>query len=84
MDATGSDAVARWAAYGHPLAMLLALAAARFQFERLGYFCVDSVKNSSERLVFIRTVGLRDTWAKQATVSAAKQATVSAAKQAKR
>jgi len=35
----------------------------RFQFERLGYFCVDD--DSSERnLLFNRTVTLRDTWAK--------------------
>jgi len=35
----------------------------RYQFERLGYFCAD--KNSTaERLVFNRTVELRDTWAK--------------------
>ncbi|MFX0124671.1 MAG: glutamine--tRNA ligase/YqeY domain fusion protein [Candidatus Hodarchaeota archaeon] len=36
----------------------------RFQFERLGYFCVDSIDSSSERLVFNRTITLRDTWAK--------------------
>jgi glutaminyl-tRNA synthetase len=36
----------------------------RFQFERLGYFCVDSKDSSSEKLVFNRTVTLRDTWAK--------------------
>jgi len=36
----------------------------RYQFERLGYFCVDARDSSSERLVFNRTVGLRDTWAK--------------------
>ena len=36
----------------------------RFQFERLGYFCVDSEETSAERLVFNRTVTLRDTWAK--------------------
>jgi glutaminyl-tRNA synthetase len=36
----------------------------RFQFERQGYFCVDSRDSSSSRLVFNRTVGLRDTWAK--------------------
>jgi glutaminyl-tRNA synthetase len=36
----------------------------RFQFERLGYFCVDAVDSSSEKLVFNRTVTLRDTWAK--------------------
>jgi glutaminyl-tRNA synthetase len=35
----------------------------RFQFERLGYFCVDK-ESSSERLVFNRTVTLKDTWAK--------------------
>ncbi|RRQ50041.1 glutamine--tRNA ligase/YqeY domain fusion protein [Maribacter algicola] len=35
----------------------------RFQFQRMGYFCVD--KNSTaENLVFNRTVGLRDSWAK--------------------
>lgn len=35
----------------------------RFQFERLGYFCVD--KDATEdKLVFNRTVSLRDTWAK--------------------
>ncbi|WP_041393959.1 glutamine--tRNA ligase [Photobacterium profundum] len=35
-----------------------------FQFERIGYFCVDSKDSSAEKLVFNRTVGLRDTWAK--------------------
>jgi glutaminyl-tRNA synthetase len=35
----------------------------RYQFERLGYFCVDP--NSSDgKLVFNRTVSLRDPWAK--------------------
>ena len=34
-----------------------------FQFQRLGYFCVDQ-DSSSEKLVFNKTVGLRDTWAK--------------------
>jgi glutaminyl-tRNA synthetase len=33
------------------------------QFERLGYFCPDK-DSTPERLVFNRTVGLRDTWAK--------------------
>jgi glutaminyl-tRNA synthetase len=33
------------------------------QFERLGYFCVDP-DSSSDRMVFNRTVTLRDTWAK--------------------
>ena len=36
---------------------------ARYQFERQGYYCVDS-DSSDERLVFNRTVSLRDTWAK--------------------
>jgi glutaminyl-tRNA synthetase len=35
----------------------------RYQFERLGYFCVDTT-SCVERLVFNRTVELRDTWAK--------------------
>ena len=34
-----------------------------FQFQRLGYFCVDK-DTSAEKLVFNKTVGLRDTWAK--------------------
>jgi glutaminyl-tRNA synthetase len=37
---------------------------ARFQFERQGYFCVDSRDSSPERLVFNRTVSLRDSWAR--------------------
>ncbi len=36
----------------------------RFQFQRLGYFNVDT-DSSSEKLVFNKTVGLRDTWAKK-------------------
>ena len=35
----------------------------RYQFERQGYFCVDPVE-SGDKLVFNRTVPLRDTWAK--------------------
>jgi glutaminyl-tRNA synthetase len=38
-------------------------AGARYQFERLGYFCVDP-DSTDGRLVFNRTVSLRDTWAK--------------------
>ena len=34
-----------------------------FQFQRLGYFCVDR-DSTNEKLVFNKTVGLRDTWAK--------------------
>lgn len=32
------------------------------QFERQGYFCIDSVDSSAERPVFNRTVTLRDSW----------------------
>jgi glutaminyl-tRNA synthetase len=35
-----------------------------FQFERQGYFCVDSVDSNPERMVFNRAVALRDSWAK--------------------
>jgi glutaminyl-tRNA synthetase len=34
----------------------------KYQFERLGYYCVDRVPGNN--LVFNRTIGLRDTWAK--------------------
>lgn len=36
----------------------------RYQFERIGFFCSDSVDSTADRLVFNRTVTLRDTWAK--------------------
>ena len=38
-------------------------AGTRYQFERLGYFVVDA-DSTEEKMVFNRTVGLRDTWAK--------------------
>ena len=37
-----------------------------FQFERLGYFCVDAKESAPGQLVFNRTVSLRDAWAKLA------------------
>jgi glutaminyl-tRNA synthetase len=37
----------------------------RYQFERLGYFCVDR-DSTPDKMVFNRTVTLRDTWAKVA------------------
>jgi glutaminyl-tRNA synthetase len=40
----------------------------RFQFERQGYFCLDP-DSQPERLVFNRTVSLRDTWSKIASKS---------------
>ncbi len=36
----------------------------RYQFERLGYFCVDTSDSSPGKPVFNRIVTLRDTWAK--------------------
>ena len=36
----------------------------RFQFERLGYFCVD-IESKSDAVVFNRTVTLKDSWAKE-------------------
>ena len=36
----------------------------RYQFERQGYFCVDSVDSAPGAPVFNRTVSLRDSWAK--------------------
>lgn len=33
-----------------------------FQFERVGYFCPDCIDSSAKKLVFNRTVTLRDTW----------------------
>jgi len=35
-----------------------------FQFERQGYFCRDNKDSEGDKLVFNRTVGLRDTWTK--------------------
>lgn len=36
-----------------------------YQFERIGYFCLDRKDSGADAVVFNRTVGLRDTWAKQ-------------------
>jgi len=41
-----------------------AKAGSRYQFERLGYFCVDSRDSLPDRPVFNRVVPLRDTWGK--------------------
>ena len=37
-------------------------AAEQFQFEREGYFCIDKLDSTEERLVFNRTITLRDSW----------------------
>ena len=36
----------------------------QYQFERQGYFCIDSADSSPAALIFNRTVSLRDSWAK--------------------
>jgi len=36
----------------------------RFQFERQGYFCLDSTYSTKDKLVFNRTIGLKDSFAK--------------------
>ena len=36
----------------------------RYQFERLGYFCLDIIDSTNDNLVFNRIVPLRDSWAK--------------------
>jgi glutaminyl-tRNA synthetase len=41
-----------------------AKAADRFQFERIGYFCIDR-DSKSDKLVFNRTISLKDSWAAQ-------------------
>jgi glutaminyl-tRNA synthetase len=41
-----------------------ALPEASFQFEREGFFCVDRFDSTADRMVFNRTVTLRDSWAK--------------------
>ncbi len=41
-----------------------ALPGSRYQFERRGYFCVDSKDSTEGNLVFNRTVALRDSWSR--------------------
>ncbi len=62
MDFINPDALEVITAYLEP-SLREAKIGDRVQFQRLGYFCVDS-DSSQEKLVFNRTVGLRDTWAK--------------------
>ncbi len=37
----------------------------RYQFERTGYFCLDAIDSGNGKLVFNRTVTLRDNWEKE-------------------
>jgi glutaminyl-tRNA synthetase len=45
-------------------ALATASATERYQFERLGYFTVDAKDSAPGKLVFNRTISLKDTWAK--------------------
>jgi glutaminyl-tRNA synthetase len=50
-------------AMGEP-SLVEAAPESRFQFERVGYFCADRHACRDGKLVFNRTVGLKDSWAK--------------------
>jgi glutaminyl-tRNA synthetase len=56
------DSLKTITAYGEP-ALLDAPKGGLFQFERVGYFCVDSRDSKEMAPVFNRTVTLRDSWA---------------------
>ena len=62
MDFVNPNSLKTIQAYVEP-SLAEARAGNRFQFQRLGYFNVDD-DSSSEKLVFNKTVGLRDSWAK--------------------
>lgn len=64
MDFLNPDSLKLIETYVEP-SLVEAKAGDRFQFQRLGYFNVDN-DSTSNKLVFNKTVGLRDTWAKQA------------------
>ncbi|MFO8046047.1 MAG: glutamine--tRNA ligase/YqeY domain fusion protein [Halomonas sp.] len=59
-------------AIGEP-SLAEAAAESRFQFERVGYFCVDRHACRDGQRVFNRTVGLKDGWAKVQKQEAQKQ-----------
>lgn len=42
-----------------------AIAEQAYQFEREGYYCADNRDSNADKLVFNRTVGLRDSWGKE-------------------
>jgi len=74
LDEVNPDSIARLAgALMEPYVAGVAKPGDRFQFERVGYFCVDP-DSTPGKLVWNRTVGLRDTWAKIETKGAAKGA----------
>ena len=71
-DADGAD----WLSFLNPESLVLindaklepslkdAAPGSRYQFERQGYFCVDTEDSTPDRLVFNRTATLRDSWAR--------------------
>jgi len=61
-DNLNPDSLVVTTCYAEP-SVIGAAPGARYQFERQGYFCVDR-DSSPDKLVFNRTVTLRDTWAK--------------------
>ena len=75
-DPAGKDAVEDWTSLLNPDSLTVlptcyvepSLASAglgeRYQFERNGYFCVDTKDSKPEALVFNRTVALKDSWSK--------------------
>jgi len=63
-DYINADSLQVITGYAEP-ALQTATEGAKFQFMRKGYFCLDA-DSTSEKLVFNRTVGLRDTWGKVA------------------
>jgi glutaminyl-tRNA synthetase len=63
MEFVNPDSLEVITAYAEP-SLKTATIGDRFQFQRKGYFCVDP-DSTAEKLVFNRTVPLRDSWAKQ-------------------
>ena len=62
MEFVNPDSLEVITAYAEP-SLKTAKVGDKFQFQRKGYFCVDK-DTTSEKLVFNRTVALRDSWAK--------------------
>src|SRR5690606_38409627 len=63
MEFVNPDSLKTVEAYVEP-SLLEAKVGERFQFQRIGYFNVDN-DNTSEKLIFNKTVGLKETWNKQ-------------------
>ena len=63
MEFVNTDSLKRIVGYVEP-SLKTAKAGDRFQFQRLGYFNIDKDSDTSAKLIFNKTVGLRDTWAK--------------------